>query len=430
MAKTLAGFRKLDLAKKVDLIVANSNLTHDDVNAWKKPLDPDLGERLIENYVGNFCIPQGIAMYFIINDKGYLIPMVTEESSVIAAASNGAKRCQKNGGFVTNVDPPVMIGQIQMLDVLNLEKAKTNILEQKRTIIEACNRCSKTVVKLGGGCKDIKLRVVDAGTEKFLVCHLHVDCKDAMGANLVNTMAETAAPLLEKLSQGKALLRVLSNLCTERIARAKAVFSPEELCFKNSTSPRTDGIQIAEEIVRANQFACSDPYRACTHNKGIMNGISAVALACGQDTRAIEACAHAFASLQGSYKPLTLYKLDENKNLVGSIAVPLAVGIVGGITNIHPQARSNLKLLNVSSSSELAGVLASVGLAQNVAALRVLVSEGIQAGHMKMHASNLGISLGATNEEMDLILHTLENSKEKATPSKIKEMLDKIRTKL
>jgi hydroxymethylglutaryl-CoA reductase len=318
--------------------------------------------------------------------------MAIEEPSVIAAASNAARMVRDSGGFRTSSTEPVMIGEIQVVGIGNPYGSRFKILSNKRQIIEEANRKDPLLVSLGGGAKDLNVRVLE-GQPPMLVVDLYVDCRDAMGANIVNTMAESIAPIIEELTGGNVVLRIVSNLATCRLARAYAKVDKEVL----------EGEEVVDRIVEAYRFAVKDVYRCATHNKGIMNGVVAVALATGNDTRALEAGAHSYAALGGAYKPLTIWEKDENNDLIGTIEMPMAVGVIGGVTSVHPIAKIALKILGVKTARELGEVMAAVGLAQNLAALRALATEGIQRGHMKLHARNIASMAGAVGEEIDKI---------------------------
>jgi hydroxymethylglutaryl-CoA reductase len=356
-------------------------------------LKVDVADRMIENVIGAIPIPMGVATNFLINGKDYLIPMAIEEPSVVAAASNAAKMARKTGGFRTSNSGPVMIGQIQIVRVKDPHRAKNEILANKEELINRANEQDPKLVSVGGGAKDLEVRIVDTPRGTMIINHLIVDCRDAMGANAVNTMAEAIAPSLEKISHGKVSLRIISNLATRRLVRSTAVFDKFTI----------GGEDLVDGVIDAYAFADSDPFRCATHNKGIMNGVTAVALATGQDTRALEAGAHSYATITGRYRSLTTYEKDEHNNLVGTIELPVAVGLIGGASAVHPVAKAALKILGVRSAIELGEIIASVGLAQNFAALRALASEGIQRGHMKLHARNVAASAGADGDLIDLV---------------------------
>jgi len=377
----ISGFYKLTLNDRQNKLAQLVNLNQDEIKLLKTLgyLTADQIDTLIENVVGSYQLPMGVALNFKVNGKDYIIPMVIEEPSVVAAASNMAKVARKLGGFQSEKVKSVMISQIQLTNVQNIESAKEKLLNNKEHILDIANEQDPLLTKLGGGAFDIEVREIDTRKGKMIILHLLVDVLDAMGANVVNTMAEAVSPYIEKLCGAKIYLRIVSNLATQRLAKCRAVFDKDLLGGEN----------VVEGILNAYEFALADPYRATTHNKGIMNGVVALAQATGNDTRAIEAGAHAYASLGGSYQPLTKFELDSEGNLVGEIEVPLALGIIGGITRNHHMARLALKILNVESAEELSQVAAALGLAQNVGALRALASEGIQKGHMSLHSRNI-----------------------------------------
>ncbi|WP_411747914.1 hydroxymethylglutaryl-CoA reductase, degradative [Psychrobacillus psychrotolerans] len=390
------GFYRLSPKERFDIVTEGRNLTDDQLKhlSGENPLSMDLADSMIENVIGQIGIPLGIATNFKINGKDMFIPMATEEPSVVAAASNAAKASYDHGGFFTSMSGTIMRGQIQVLNVADPYAAKAKIFEHKDEILAYCNVQDPTLVSLGGGAKDIEVHIIPTNSQIMLVIHLIVDTKDAMGANAVNTMAEAVSPTIETITGGKVVLKIISNLADLRLVRARAIFSTEAL----------GGKEVVDNIVSAFEFADYDPYRATTHNKGIMNGISAVVLATGNDTRAVEAGAHAYASISGQYKSLTKWEINADGNLSGSIELPMAVGIVGGATKTHPVAQAALKLMGASSAEELAGCIAAAGLAQNAAALRALSAEGIQRGHMSLHARNLAVMAGAKKSDIDRIV--------------------------
>ena len=423
----LKGFYKLTVDERRQLIAQSSNLSPEQITALANngELDDNAADRMIENVIGTMSLPVGIATNFIIDKKQYVIPFCLEESSVVAAASNMAKRCHAHGGFTSTNDGPMMIAQIQLLDIDNHQDAEQGVLENKDALMNLANSLPSTMIRLGGGCKDISTRSIETLSGKMFIVHIHVDCRDAMGANAVNTMAELLAPELEQITKGRALLRILSNLATERLARVKATFTPEEI---SNTGDREDGLNIISGILEAYHFAVADPYRAATHNKGVMNGISAVAVACGQDWRAIEAGCHAYVAYsQGKYGSMTRWELDSDGNLVGSIETPMAVGIVGGASKVHPVARTNLEILGVESAQELASVMAAAGLAQNLGALRALATSGIQKGHMRLHARNMAVSAGAEGNEIEDVAKLLIDHEGPITQTKVTEILEEYR---
>jgi|TARA_B100000959_G_scaffold270625_1_gene317754 hydroxymethylglutaryl-CoA reductase len=421
----LKGFFRLSAEERLQLIADIAGLSEQDIAALSPSGGLKLGDanNMVENVIGTMSMPIGIATNFIIDGKHHLIPYCIEESSVIAAASNMAKRCHISGGFQTNNDDSLMIGQIQLLEIPHFETAKKAILEAKQSLIDDCNSRQSTIIRLGGGCKDIEVR--QTGIEGMMIIHIIVDCLEAMGANTVNTMTERIAPRIEALSGGRAHLKILSNLAIHRLARASATFTPEEISRDGS---REDGLVVISGILEAYQFADIDPFRATTHNKGTMNGISAVAMACGQDWRAIEAACHSYVVWdQGRYGSLTEWEQDENGSLVGRIEVPLAVGTVGGAVKVHPTAGTNMKILGVDSAKALAGVMACAGLAQNLGALRALSTSGIQSGHMRLHLRNMATTSGAKGDEIDAVSQMVEESGEPITQSLMDAMLDKHR---
>ncbi len=423
----IPGFYKLSVAERREEVARLAGLTEQDVAALAShgELDEVAADRMIENVIGTMSLPVGVATNFVIDGKPYLIPFCVEESSIVAAASNMAKRCLKNGGFKTNNDNPVMIAQIQILDIEDLDEATESILTAKYELMAMCNSLPSTMIKLGGGCKDIEVRRIDTISGPMLIVHLLVDTRDAMGANAVNTMAELVTGKIEEITNGRVHLRILSNLATHRLAKVEAIFTPEELSDDGS---RENGAKIIKGILEAHHFAMSDPYRASTHNKGIMNAISAIALACGQDWRAIEAGCHAWAAVDtGKYTSMTRWHRNDDGNLVGSIETPMAVGIVGGASKVHPAARANLSILGVESAQELAGIMAAAGIAQNLGAMRALATNGIQAGHMKLHARNMAVSAGAVGEEVETVANIVNAQIGPVTQQLVKETLEKIR---
>ena len=421
------GLYKLSVEERRSLVAAAANLTEEHVAALAAhgELDETAADRMIENVIGTMSLPVGVATNFIIDGSHYLIPFCLEESSVVAAASNMAKRCLQHGGFTTNNDAPVMIGQIQLLDVDDLEQATTHINEAKDALMAFCNDIPSRMIAMGGGCKDIEIRRLPTQVGEMLIVHLLVDCRDAMGANAVNTMAERVAPRLEALTGGRAHLRILSNLAGHRLARVQAVFTPEEMA---SDGTHEDGLAVISGILEAHAFAVEDPFRATTHNKGVMNAISSVALACGQDWRAIEAGCHAWTTMaDGRYTSMSAWRQDTEGNLVGSMELPMAVGIVGGASKVHPAAQANLAILGVETAQELAGIILCAGLAQNLGALRALSTKGIQAGHMKLHAKNMAVSAGAVGEEVEVLAARLQAHEGHRTQSLVESWLKELR---
>ncbi len=379
----------MSIEERIQKVKEFASLDDKDIAPLRRGISIEDADRMVENVIGKFEMPFGIAVNFRINDRDYLVPMVTEESSVIAAASNAAKIAREGNGFRTSSTEPIMIGQVQII-AKDLREAEEIILKNKGRILDIANKQDPILIKLGGGAKRIETRII----KDMLILHIFVDVRDAMGANAVNTMCEAVGEYIEKITNGDVNLRIISNFATERIAKAE-VKIPLNIIGKKT----------ADRIILAYKFANNDIYRAVTHNKGIMNGITAVAIATGNDTRAIEAGAHAYAARNGVYKPLTEWKKN-GKYLTGRIEIPLAVGIVGGGT-IHPLAKLSLKILDVKTAGELSEVMAAVGLAQNFAALRALVSEGIQKGHMKLHAKNIAMIAGAKGKQIDIIAEQL-----------------------
>jgi len=391
----IEGFYKLPIAERVRIVKDFAGLTDDEAKALTgASVDPTIADRMVENAVGSFPLPLGIATNFRINGKDYLIPMAIEEPSVVAAASNAAKMARDKGGFRTSSTAPIMIGQIQVTGVKDPTAVQNRILEKKADLLSLANNQDPMLVKLGGGARDVEVRTIETREGPNVIVHILVDVRDAMGANAVNTMAEATAPLIEEISGGKVYLRILSNLAVHRLARAQAVWSKEAI----------GGPEVVEGVMQAYLFAEADPFRCATHNKGVMNGVDAVILATGNDTRAIEAGAHSYAARTGTYKPLTTFGRTQEGDLMGTIELPMAVGLVGGATKVHPTARACVKLLGVKSAQELGEIVASVGLAQNFAALRALATVGIQKGHMTLHAKNIVMSVGCPPELVDEVV--------------------------
>ena len=396
MTSRLPGFHKMSAEERRAILQREAGLSDEDAAALTAPLPEALRDELVENVVGGFTLPIGIATNFVVNGRDVLVPMAVEESSVVAAASNGAKLARDRGGFEARADAPVMVAQVQLVEVPDLNLAQRNLYAVAADIARLAQDASGSLTKRGGGHRGFTIRTLDTEAGKCLVVHIHVDVRDAMGANAVNSVAEAVAPLLAEVTGGRALLRILTNLATERRVTARASFDVAAL----------GGPQVAADIVRSWAFADADPFRATTHNKGVMNGIDAVVLATGNDWRAVEAGAHAWAARDGRYRSLTRYWIEDDA-LHGSIELPLALGIVGGLTKVHPTARASLRVLGVKTSGELAEIVASVGLAQNLAALRALAAEGIQHGHMRLHARNLALAAGVPSERADEVAQKL-----------------------
>ena len=391
----ISGFYKLNPKERLRIVKEFANLSQEECDLLQNTgsLPMSLADRMIENVVGAFPLPVGIAVNFLINGADYLVPMAIEEPSVVAAASYAAKMVRDGGGFHTSSTPPVMMGQIQTVSVKDPEAARQRVLEAKETILKKANDQDPVLVSAGGGAKDLDAKVIYTAAGPMLITELYVDCRDAMGANAVNTMAEAIASTVENLTGGRVYLRIISNLATKRLAQAQCVVPKESV----------GGEEVVDGIVYASAFAEADPYRAATHNKGAMNGIIAVILATGNDHRAIEAGAHAYAALKGQYTSLSKWEKTEKGDLRGSIELPMAVGLVGGAVRTHPIAKVAMKILGVRTANEFAEVLAAVGLAQNLAALRALAHEGIQRGHMSLHARNIAAAAGAPEDIVNLV---------------------------
>ncbi|HEY7587962.1 MAG TPA: hydroxymethylglutaryl-CoA reductase, degradative [Thermoplasmata archaeon] len=384
----------------------------------------DQVDHMIENVVGTMPLPLGIAVNFLVNGRDVLVPMAIEEPSVVAAASNAAKMARPKGGFATSSTGPVMIGQIQLVSVRDPHGARMTILSHRDEILQLANERDPVLVKFGGGAKDVEVRVLDTTRGPMVVTHLLVDCRDAMGANAVNTMAEAVAPYLERWTGGRVYLRIISNLATRRLVRARAVFAKDAI--KTDEIP---GEEVVEGVLQAHAFAEADPFRCATHNKGIMNGVDAVVIATGNDWRAIEAGAHSYAAWKsGRYSSLTTWEKNADGDLVGTIELPMAVGLIGGATAVHPTAKANVRLLGVKTAQELAEIIASVGLAQNFAALRALATEGIQRGHMSLHARNIAATVGAVGDEIESVSAVLVKER-KIRMDRAKEVLDELRAR-
>lgn len=389
-----SGFYKLPVADRQREIMEFAGISQEEMDRLNTPLDMEIADHMVENVIGRYALPMGVAVNFLINDKDYVIPMVTEEASVIAGCTNAAHIARACGGVYTSSTKPVMIAQIQLINVGAPENARLKILENKEEILSICNRKDPYLVAHGGGAEDIEVRVLDSMLGKIVVVHLLVNTLDAMGANAVNTMAEAVAAHLEQIAGGQVVARILSNLATHRLARARVLLKKEIL----------GGEDIVKAMWRVYAFAEADPYRAATHNKGIMNGISAVVTATGNDTRGIEAGAHAYAAMSGQYRSLTKWEITADGDLAGSIELPMAVGLVGGASKTQPQAQVALKMIGAKTATELGEVIAAVGLIQNLVALKVLGTEGVQRGHMSLHARNLASAAGAKGEILDKVV--------------------------
>ena len=395
----IPGFYNLSLGQRLQELAQRGDLSLEDIAALsgQAGLTAEQADHMVENVVGMHALPLGIALNFIVNGREVLVPMAIEEPSVVAGASFMAKLARLGGGFIAQADPPEMIGQIQLLCVADIPAAIRAIHDQKERLLTEISNVDPVLKRLGGGPRDLEVRLIeDSPIGTFLVVHLIYDVRDAMGANAVNTAVERLSPLLETVSGGKANLRILSNLADHRLVRAQCTIPLSELAFGDYHAE-----DVADGIIAAWAFAVADPYRAATHNKGIMNGIDPVVIATGNDWRAIEAGAHAYAARSGRYTSLSTWGQDDKGNLVGSLELPMAVGIIGGATQVHPVARASLKLMGVTTAGQLAEIIVSVGLAQNLAALRALATEGIQRGHMGLHARQVAIAAGAKGEMVE-----------------------------
>ncbi len=422
----LKGFYKLSVKERRDMIAELAGLDQEAVDALAAmgELSESAADRIIENVIGTLALPVGVATNFIVDGEHYLVPFALEEPSVVAAASNMAKRCHATGGFVSNNTEPIMIGQIQVVGCDDPFAAKEAVLSATDELVSACNEVDPILVKFGGGCKNLEARVIDTESGPMVIVHILVDCRDAMGANAVNTMAETIAPKIEVITGGTVILRIISNLAIHRLARVSATFTPSEMA--NTGETPEEGSKVIDGILQAYHFASADPFRATTHNKGIMNAISAIAVACGQDWRAIESGAHSYASHERIYGSLTHWEKDADGNLVGSIELPMAVGLVGGAVRVHPTAKANVAIMGARTADELAKVMAAAGIAQNLGALRALATVGIQAGHMKLHARNMAVTAGANDDEVDNVVE-IARASGRITAAAIEAALEQVR---
>jgi hydroxymethylglutaryl-CoA reductase len=410
ISSLLPNFRTLTPAQRLDHIARAAGLSDAEYGALSKPgaLPLDIANGMIENVIGTFELPLAVAGYFQINGRDVLVPMAVEEPSIVAAASFMAKLSREAGGFRTSSSGPLMRAQIQVIGVSDPYGARLAILQHRQALIDTANSRDKMLIGLGGGCRDIEVHVFpDTPRGPMVVAHLIVDVRDAMGANTVNTMAEAVAGQVEQVTGGKVRLRILSNLADLRVARAQVRFSAATL-----TTSDYAGADVIERIVDAYVFAAVDPYRAATHNKGIMNGIDPIIVATGNDWRAVEAGAHAYASRSGRYTSLTTWEVANNGDLVGTIEMPMPVGLVGGATKTHPLARAALKIMQVQSAQDLGEIAVAVGLAQNLGALRALATEGIQRGHMALHARNIALAAGATGSDVDWVVRKMIAAKD------------------
>jgi hydroxymethylglutaryl-CoA reductase len=424
----IPGFYKKTVEERRRLVAEFAGLTEAESKLLSSTSSTDVSvlDRMVENVIGAFSLPLAVATNFRVNEKDYLVPMAIEEASVVAAASHAAKLARPGGGFHGSMSDPVMIGQVQLLDIADPDGATKRILAEERKLLELANSKDPLLHKVGGGAKKIEVRVLHTPRGPMVVVHLLVDVRDAMGANAVNTMVEAIAPELSRLSGGRSHLRILSNLAINRLAHVKAVFTKEVLA-----SDDWSGEDVVEGVLDAWCMAAYDPFRCATHNKGVMNGISAVAIATGNDFRALEAGAHSYAAWKAGegrvISPLTMFEKTPNGNLVGSIELPMAVGTIGGTTAVHPMAKLAMKILGVSGAGELGTIMAAVGLAQNFAALRALATEGIQKGHMTLHARNVAIMAGARPDQADRLAKVMV-SERAIRIDRAKELLEKEHT--
>lgn len=418
VSSRISGFYKMPVDDRIKFVAEQVGLTPDEIKLLKSGggLGIEQADHMTENVVGTISYPFSVAVNFMLNGRDLLIPMAGEEPSVVAAASNMARMMRNGLGIKVTSSPPVMIGQIQLTDVPDMRRAIAVLQEKKKQILAIANEVDPVLVKFGGGAKDLELRPLETAAGPMLICHLLVDCRDAMGANAVNTMAETLAPMLAELTGGKSLLRIISNLADKRTCKAEAVVKKEDM----------GGEDKVDRIVQAWAFADADPYRASTHNKGIMNGTIAVALAFAQDHRALEAGAHAYAVKTGRYRSLSKWSKNKDGDLVGELEMPMAVGLVGGATRSHPMAQIAVKILGCTKAQDLGEAMTAVGLAQNLGALRALTQEGIQHGHMRLHARNLVVMAGATPEQMEEAVKQLIDSGQIRFP-KAQEIVAKLK---
>lgn len=394
----ISGFYKLPVNERIKIVKEFAQLTDGEVKLLEhnSALGIEIADIMIENVICVTQLPVGVATHFKINNRDYLVPMAIEETSVVAAASHAAKLARPSGGFKASSDEPIMIGQVQLVGVKNIAKAKNDIKNRFSEIKAFANGNDSTIVKLGGGLKDIEVRELSTERGKMLVVHLLIDVRDAMGANAVNAYCEAVAPLLEQMTGGRTVIKIISNLAVYRLARAQAVWKKDVL-----------GEELIEGMLDAYELAKNDPFRAATHNKGIMNAVDSVVIATGNDWRAIESGAHAYAAMKGQYGPLTRYEKNRHGDLVGYIEMPMAVGVVGGATKIHPMAQVMIKILGVKTAAELGQIAVCIGLANNFAAMRAIVKEGIRRGHMELHATNIAHMAGAHGKEIELVAKRL-----------------------
>lgn len=420
----IPGFYNMTVEQRRDLLRKTLDFSTEEMNDLyiNEPLPIETADKMVENVIGTFQLPLGLGLNFLINGKDYCIPMAIEEASVIASASHIAKIVREAGGFQTEATERIMIGQIQVVGCPDYKKAKQAILDKKESLINAANAAYPSILNRGGGTEDLDVRILNEESDskygQMLVLHIYVDTRDAMGANIVNTMVESIAPIVEEITDGNVYLRILSNFADKCLARARCVIPPEKLATGDYS-----GEEVRDGVIHAYEFAASDPYRAVTHNKGIMNGIDPVVIATGNDWRAVEAGAHAYASRYGHYGSMTKWFKDENGNLIGEIELPMSVGTVGGATRVHPLAKLSLSMMDIESAKELAQVIVAVGLAQNLGALKALATDGIQKGHMALHSRSVAIAAGASGEMIDIIAEKLIEQKQ-IRVGKAKELVE------
>lgn len=420
----IPGFYNMTVQERLEVLKKLHEVQEEDFEnlIMESSLDVDTADKMIENVIGTFELPLGLGLNFLINGKEYVVPMAIEEASVVASASHIAKIVRNAGGFTTQSTERVMIGQIQVIGCPDFLLAKEEILQNKSVLLEAANNAYPSIVARGGGAEDLDVRILnedsDSAFSQMLIIHLFINTCDAMGANIINTMVESIAPLVEEITKGKVYLRILSNYADKSLAKARCVIPPELLQTGDFS-----GEEVRDGVIHAYEFAASDPYRAVTHNKGIMNGIDPVVIATGNDWRAVEAGAHAYAARNGQYSSMTIWSKDENGNLVGELELPMSIGTVGGATRVHPLAKFALDLLGVESAKELAEIIVAVGLAQNLGALKALATDGIQKGHMALHSRSVAIAAGATGEMIDIIAQELINEKQ-IRVGKAKELVE------
>lgn len=422
----IPGFYNMSVEERRSLLKKLHTFSDDNFTKLTEdaPLTVDTADKMIENVIGTFQLPLGLGLNFLINGKDYVVPMAVEEASIVASASHIARIVRQAGGFTATSTERIMIGQIQVVGCEDFPKAKETLLKEKEMLIKAANDAYPSIVARGGGAKDLDVRILNDDAQsaysKMLILHLYIDTCDAMGANIINTMVESLAPTVEELTKGKVYLRILSNYADQCLAKARCVIPPELLKTGDFS-----GEEVRDGVILAYEFAASDPYRAVTHNKGIMNGIDPVVIATGNDWRAVEAGAHAYASRNGIYTSMTEWYKDEEGNLVGELELPMSIGTVGGATRVHPLAKFALDLMDIQSSRELAEVIVAVGLAQNLGALKALATDGIQKGHMALHSRSVAIAAGATGEMIDIVAEELIKRKE-IRVGKAKELVEQL----